>query len=86
MAQASKPGGNFERISKELTKTRMGYGVRNDKEEISELMRAANTAEDAKDIGMRLHAGVQEVDENGIVLDEKQQLKKICEERLKEFE
>jgi hypothetical protein len=27
----------------------MGYGVRNDKDEISELMRAAMTAEDAND-------------------------------------
>lgn len=59
----------------------MGYGVRNDKDEISELMRAAMTAEDANDKFKQPTAK-----SNEIVLDEHQQLKKICDERLQEFE
>lgn len=45
----SKPGGNFDRVSRELKKTRMGYGVRSEKEEISDLMRGVNNAEEAHD-------------------------------------
>ena len=60
----------------------MGYGVRNDKDEVSELMRAAMTAEDAMESKHRPPPAKG----NEIVLDEHQQLKKICDERLQEFE
>lgn len=81
VSQASKPGGNFERISKELQHTRMGYGVRNDKDQVSELMRAAQTAEEVNE---KTKPGP--ANPNEIVLDEHQMLKKICDERLQEFE
>jgi|LauGreDrversion4_2_1035121.scaffolds.fasta_scaffold1123687_1 hypothetical protein len=53
-SSSSNPGqnGNYERLNIELQKTREGYGVRNDKEAVCELMRAANTAEDADEISM----------------------------------
>ena len=64
----------------------MGYGVRNDREEVSDLMRAAMTAEDAMKISKDPKVGVASDGGDGIILDEKQQLKKICDERLREFE
>ncbi len=78
-SSSSNPGqnGNYERLNIELQKTREGYGVRNDKEAVCELMRAANTAEDADEISM----SPEEFDDF-----HKQQLKKACEDRLKEFE
>ncbi|CDW75722.1 iki3 domain containing protein [Stylonychia lemnae] len=35
--------GNFDRIGKELQKTRMGFGIRNEREELNELMRSTDS-------------------------------------------
>lgn len=62
-----------------MQKTRQGYGIRNDKEAICELMRVANTAEETNDSRAALTAEERE--------DlQKQELKKACEDRLKEYE
>lgn len=45
--------GNFDRIGKELQKTRMGFGIRNEREELNELMRStdSNTFKNSPDRG-----------------------------------
>lgn len=48
----------------------MGYGVRSEREEISELMRGTATADEAPPKS------------NQVVLNEEQMMKQVCEERL----
>lgn len=38
-ASRQKAGGNFDRMNAELSKTRMNFGIRSDRQEISKLMR-----------------------------------------------
>jgi hypothetical protein len=49
----------------------MGYGVRNDREAVSDMMRGANTVDEAG-----------EKDKHEVVLNDEQMMKKICDDRL----